>query len=252
MKIVIIGGSGLIGRKLTALLRASGHEVIPASPSSGVDTLTGAGLAEAFNGTHTVVDVSNSPSFEADAVLKFFQTSASNIAATEKAAGVQHHVALSVVGAHLLADEGYMRAKVAQENIIKASGIPYTILRATQFFEFMGGIADASTQGDTVLLPPASMQPIASADVAAELAKVVAAKPVNGFVEIAGPEKLTIADFVERALAAKQDKRKVIADPKGLYFGYPLKDNANALTPSSPNPHIAPTRFADWLTAQTQ
>jgi uncharacterized protein YbjT (DUF2867 family) len=246
MKIVIIGGSGLIGKKLSALLTTAGHEVLPASPSTGVDTLTGAGLAEAFHGAHTVVDVSNSPSWEAADVLRFFETSASNIAAAEKAAGVQHHVALSVVGADRMTNVGYMPAKVAQERIIRNAGIPYSIVRATQFFEFVNAIADASTEGDTVHLPQAHFQPIAADDVAAALADAVAARPTNTIVDVAGPEKLTMAEFIQRSLDAKRDRRKVVADPRGRYYGAQIDDTS--LTPISPNPHIAPTRYSAWLT----
>jgi uncharacterized protein YbjT (DUF2867 family) len=247
MKIVIIGGSGLIGKKLASRLTAAGHEVISASPSTGVNTLTGEGLAEAFKGTHTVVDVSNSPSWEAAAVLNFFQTSAGNIAAAEKAAGVQHHVALSVVGADRMTNVGYMPAKVAQEQIIKTSGIPYSILRATQFFEFVGAIADASTDGDTVRMPLAHFQPIAADDVAAALADVATGQPINGIVDVAGPDKLPIVDFVQKSLSAKHDKRKAVADPKGLYYGGPIEDTS--LIPISAKPRIAPTHFTDWLAA---
>lgn len=249
MKIVIIGGSGLIGKKLTTLLRAAGHEVLPASPSTGVDTLTGAGLAEAFRGAHTVIDVSNSPSWEASAVLNFFQTSARNIAAAEKAAGVAHHVALSVVGADRMTNVGYMPAKVAQEQIIKTSGIPYSILRATQFFEFVAAIADASTDGDTVRVPQAYFQPIAADDVAAALADAVANKPTNAVVDIAGPEKLPMVNFIQKSLNAKHDTRKVIADPRGRYYGAEIEDTS--LTPISRDPRIAPTRYESWLAAHS-
>ncbi len=245
MKIVIIGGTGLVGKKLIKLLTAAGHEAVAASPSSGVNTLTGEGLADAFKGTHTVVDVSNSPSFEATAVLNFFTTSANNIAAAEKAAGVAHHVALSVVGAERMPKVGYMPSKVAQEQIIKTSGVPYSILRATQFFEFVNAIADGSTEGDTVRISQAQFQPIAADDVAAAFADVVLGKPLNGIVDVAGPEKLTMVDFVQKALSAKHDTRKVIADPNGIYFGAPI-DN-DSLVPISANPRIAPTRFDDWL-----
>jgi len=248
MKIVIIGGSGLIGKKVTALLTKAGHEAVPASPSTGINTLTGEGLSEAFKGAQVVVDVSNSPSFEAAYVLNFFTTSAKNITAAEKAAGVQHHVALSVVGADRMADGGYMRAKVEQEKIIQQAGIPYTIVRATQFFEFLAGIADASTQGDTVTLPQAHMQPLASDDVAAAVARVATAAPANDMLELAGPEKLPIADFVQKALAAKHDKRKVVAAADGLYFGASIGDNT--LTPGGAKPLLGDTLFSNWLAAQ--
>ena len=245
MKITVIGGTGLIGKKLVNKLTARGHEAIPASPSSGVNTLTGAGLAGAFTGADAVVDVSNSPSFEETAVLNFFETSTRNILAAEKAAGVAHFVALSVVGADRMASGGYMRAKIAQESLIKASGVPFTILRATQFFEFLGAIADTATQGDTVRLPSALMQPLAADDVAAALADVVLGKPLNDIVEVAGPERLPMADFGRKALAARHDPRNVIADPNATYYGYTIDDNS--LNPGTHNPRIAPTRFDDWL-----
>ncbi|RZU41807.1 SDR family oxidoreductase [Edaphobacter modestus] len=245
MKIVIIGGSGLIGKKLANLLRQQGQDVLAASPSSGVDTLTCAGLAEALKGAQVVIDTSNSPSFEEKAVLNFFETSAGNIARQEIAAGVQHHVALSVVGADRMSSGGYMRAKVAQESIIKASGVPYTIVRATQFYEFLSGIADVSQQDGSVWLPPALMQPMAADDVAAALRDVATAKPANGVVEVAGPEKLPMAEIVKRALTAKHDPRPVVSDPGARYFGYAIDDHS--LIPGGPNPRIAPTRFDDWL-----
>jgi len=245
MKIGIIGGSGLIRKKLTSILLVAGDEAPSPLPVNRRRHPHRSRPLWAFRGAHTVVDVSNSLSFEETAVLKFFETSARNVADAEKTAGVQHHVALSVVGAHRLASGGYMRAKVAQEKIIRSSGVPFSIVRATQFFEFMGGIADASTQDGTVLLPQASMQPMAADDVASELAKIVTGPPVHDIVEIAGPEKLPIADFVQRALAAKHDKRKVVAGPQGLYFGYRLEDNS--LTPGSANPRLGATRFEGWL-----
>jgi uncharacterized protein YbjT (DUF2867 family) len=245
MKIVVIGGSGLIGKKLVNMLRQQGHDVLAASPSSGVDTLTGAGLAEALKGAHVVVDTSNSPSFEDAAVLKFFETSARNIAAAEVTAGVQHHVALSVVGADRMGSSGYMRAKVAQEAIIKASGVPYTILRATQFYEFLATIADFSQKDGAIRLPQALMQPLAADDVVAALAKVVTGKPVNDIIEIAGPKKILMAEIVQKALTAKHDPRKVVSDPNAGYFGYQIDDSS--LTPGDPTAQIGPTRFEDWL-----
>jgi uncharacterized protein YbjT (DUF2867 family) len=244
MKIVVIGGSGLIGKKLIPLLRGRGHEAVAASPSSGVNTLTGEGLADALAGAQVVVDVSNSPSFEDKAVLAFFETSGHNILAAAAAAGVRHHVALSVVGADRLPDSGYMRAKVAQESLIKASNIPYTIVRATQFFEFLGGIAGSGADGGTVRLPEAPMQPLAAEDVAATLTEVAVGAPANATVELAGPEALPIAAFVRRALAAGGDTRAVVADPQARYFGAVL--DARGLTPGA-NPRIGPTRFEDWL-----
>lgn len=245
MKIVVIGGTGLIGKKVVNNLTAKGHEVIAASPSSGVNTLTGAGLAEVFNGAHALIDVSNSPSFEETAVLNFFETSTRNIIAAAKTAGVAHYVALSVVGADRLAGGGYMRGKIAQESLIKASGLPFTILRATQFFEFFGAIADIATQGNTVRLPSALMQPLAADDVAAALADVVLGKPANGIVEVAGPERLSMADFARKVLAARHDPRNVVADPSATYYGYTIDDNS--LNPGTDNPRIAPTRLEDWL-----
>ncbi len=245
MKIVVIGGTGLIGKRLVNELIVKGHEAIAASPSSGVNTLTGVGLAEVFDGTHAVVDVSNSPSFEETAVLNFFETSTRNIVAAGKAAGVSHYVALSVVGADRLAAGGYMRAKIAQELLIKASGLQFTILRATQFFEFLSAIADTATQEDVVRLPSALMQPLAADDVATTLVDVVLSKPANVILEVAGPERLPMADLVRRALVAKHDPRNVIADPNATYFGYMIDDNS--LNPSTHNPRIAPTRLDDWL-----
>jgi uncharacterized protein YbjT (DUF2867 family) len=243
MKVVVIGGSELIGKKLIPLLRGRGHEAVSASPSSGVNTLTGEGLAEALAGADVVVDVTNSPSFEDKAVLEFFQTSTRNILAAEAAAGVRHHVALSVVGADLIPDSGYMRAKVAQERLIQASGVPYTILRATQFFEFLGAIAGPGA--DTVRLPDAPMQPLAADDVAAALADVAVGPPANGVLEVAGPESLSMAAFVGKALAASGDTRSVVADPRARYFGAALDDLG--LRPRGANPRIGPTRFEAWL-----
>jgi uncharacterized protein YbjT (DUF2867 family) len=244
MKIVVIGGSGLIGSKLVNNLRKRGHEVVAASPSSGVNTLTGEGLAGALAGARVVVDVANSPSFEDRAVMEFFETSGRNLLAAETAAGVGHHVALSVVGADRLPDSGYMRAKVAQENLIKASKVPYTIVRATQFFEFVGGIAQSATEGQTVRLPPALMQPIVSDDVAAALADVAVGEPRNGTIELAGPEPIRMDDLVRRLLSAKRDTRTVTTDAHARYFGTELNDRS--LTPGA-NPRIGPTRYGDWL-----
>ncbi len=244
MKIVVIGGSGLIGKKLVPILRKFGHEAIPASPSSGVNALTGEGLAEALAGAQVVVDVSNSPSFVDAAVLEFFESSTRNLLDAEAAAGVGHHVALSIVGADRLPDSGYMRAKVAQERLINASEVPYTIVRATQFFEFVGGIAQSATDGQTVRLPPALMQPIVSDDVAAALAHVAVAEPLNGTVELAGPEPIRQNDLVRRYLVANKDAREVMTDVHARYFGTELNDQS--LTPGE-NPLIGPTRFGDWL-----
>jgi uncharacterized protein YbjT (DUF2867 family) len=243
MKVVVIGGSGLIGKKLVPLLRQLGHEAVPASPSTGVNALTGEGLADALKGADVVVDVSNSPSWADAEVMAFFDASTRNLLAAEKASGVKHHVALSVVGADRMPDSGYMRAKVNQEKVIAAGGVPYTVVRATQFFEFLGWIAGEGGKGDTVRLPTAPMQPLAADDVAAALADVCAGPPANGMVELAGPETASIAEFVGRYLAASGDKRAVVADPKALYSGAVL--DSRGLNPGA-NPRLGPTRFEDW------
>ncbi len=244
MKIVVIGGSGLIGTKLVKNLRQHGHDVVAASPSSGVNTLTGEGLAEAVTGAQVVVDVANSPSFEAKAVLEFFETAGRNLLAAEATAGVGHHVALSVVGTERLLVSGYFRAKMAQETLIKASPVPFTIVRATQFFEFVGSIAQSATDGQTVRLSPALVQPIVSDDVAAALVQVVVEAPLNGTVELAGPEPIRLDELVRRFLSAHRDAREVTTDVHALYFGTELNDQS--LTPGD-NPRIGPTRFEDWL-----
>jgi len=244
MKIVVIGGTGLIGRKLVERLRQRGHEVIAASPASGVDTMTGQGLAEAFAGAEVVVDVSNSPSLQGEAVLKFFQTSGRNILAAELGAGVRHHVALSVVGTERLLESDYFRGKLAQEELIKAGAIPYTLVRSTQFFDFLRGVADAATSGTAVRLSPASVQPIASDDVADALAEVVLGAPVNGTVEIAGPERLALAELVRRYLKVKQDPRTVVEDVEARYFGAVLNDST--LVPGD-KARIGRTYFEGWL-----
>lgn len=246
MKIVVIGGSGLIGKKLLPLLRQRGHEAVSASPSSGVNALTGEGLAGALAGADVVVDVSNSPSFEDKAVMEFFVTSTRNLLAAEREAGVGHHVALSVVAADRLPDSGYMRAKVAQEELIKAGRVPYTIVRATQFFEFLGAIAGSATDGGAVHLPTAPMQPLAADDVAAALADIAGAAPADGTVELAGPEALPMAEIVGRFLAATGDARTVVADPEARYFGTAL--DGRGLTPGA-NPRLGPSRFEDWLSS---
>jgi uncharacterized protein YbjT (DUF2867 family) len=244
MKIVVIGGTGLIGSKLVEKLRDAGHEAVPASPDTGVDTYTGEGLAQALEGAQVVVDVSNAPVWDDEAVLDFFQTTSRNILAAETATGVSHHVALSVVGTDRLPDSGYLRAKLAQEEAVQAASIPYTILRATQFFEFIGRIADSSTEGDTVRLAPVLFQPEAADDVAAALADVAVSAPVNGIVELAGPETFRFDDLVRRVLGARNDPRRVTADVHARYYGTELDEHS--LTPGS-NARIAPTRFEDWL-----
>jgi uncharacterized protein YbjT (DUF2867 family) len=248
MKIVVIGGSGLIGSKLVEKLDEAGHDPLPASPDSGVDTLTGEGLQEALEDAQVVVDVSNAPAWDDAAVMNFFQTSSRNILAAETAAGVSHHVALSVVGTDRLQESGYFRAKLAQEEAIKAASIPYTILRATQFFEFLSRIADSSTDGDTVRLPPVLIQPEAADDVAAALADVAVSAPVYGIVELAGPEPFRFDELARRVLSAKNDPRRVTADVHARYFGAELDEHS--LTPGD-NPRIAPTRFEDWLSQST-
>lgn len=248
MKIVVIGGTGLIGAKLVAILKQKGHEVLPASPRVGINTLTGEGLAQALAGAHTVVDVANSPSFEDAAVLKFFETSGRNLHAAESAAGVKHHVALSVVGTDRLPDSGYFRAKLAQEKLIEAARIPYTIVRATQFHEFVGPIAQSGAAGQAVRLPPAMMQPIASDDVAALMADYALAAPVNGMVEIAGPEAISMSDLAARFLRATGDDREVIADPTALYYGAKVDDSS--LTPGK-GPRLGTVSFDDWLKRTT-
>lgn len=244
MKIVVIGGTGLIGTKLVNSLRKIGHEVVAASPRSGVNTITGEGLATALAGAQVVVDVANSPSWEDKAVLDFFETSGRNLLAAEAAAGVGHHIALSVVGTERLLASGYFRAKMAQETLIQASPVPYTIVRATQFFEFVDGIVQSATDGQTVRVSPARVQPIVSDDVAAALVQVVIGTPLNGMVELAGPEPIRLDELVRQFLSAQGDTRKVTTDVHALYFGIELNDQS--LTPGN-NPRIGPTRFEDWL-----
>jgi uncharacterized protein YbjT (DUF2867 family) len=249
MKIVVIGGSGLIGKKVVANLRQRGHEVLAASPSTGVNAVTGEGLAQALAGARVVVDVANAPSWEDDAVLAFFEASSRNLAAAEAAAGVGHHAALSVVGTDRLLGSGYFRAKMAQEKTIKASPIPYTIVRATQFFEFVGGIAQAATQSSEVRLPPALMQPIGAADVAAAMADVAVADPLQGTFDLAGPEAIRQDDLVRSFLQATGDARSVVTDPKALYYGLAVDDRS--LMPDG-KARLGPTRFADWLKQSRQ
>lgn len=247
MKIVVVGGSGLIGKKLVNRLRELGHETVAASPSLGINAMTGEGLAEALRGAEIVVDAANSPSFADDDVLEFFRTTTRNLLAAEVEAGVKHHVALSVVGTDGLLQSGYFRAKMAQEELIQASAVPYTIVRATQFFDFAEGIAYTATEGDTVRLPTAWVQPIASDDVAAALADYALEAPVNGIVELAGPDKLPLDEFVRQSLKAKQDQRQVVADTNARYFGTELQEHS--LVPAGDHPRIALTRLVDWLAA---
>lgn len=244
MKIVVVGGSGLIGSKVVSQLREHGHDVLAASPKSGVDTLTGVGLAEAVDGASVVVDVSNSPSWEAAAVLSFFETSTRNLLAAEAKAGVGHHVALSVVGSERLPESGYFPAKIAQEELIKASSIPYSIVRATQFFEFVTGMADAATDGDTVRVPPASIQPVASADVASAVASVAEGAPLGGTVELGGPDRFTFEELIGRSLSARGDRREVVVDPNARYFGAKLDERT--LVPDD-GAWLGETRFENWL-----
>src|SRR5579859_4812184 len=248
MKIVVIGGSGLIGSKLVKRLREHGHEAVAASPDSGVNTLTGQGLAEALKGASVVVDVSNSPSWEDAAVMEFFETSTRNLLAYEAAAGVGHHVTLSVVGTERLLESGYFRAKMAQENLINGSSIPYSMIYATQFFEFVKGIADFSTVGDKVLLPPALIQPMAADDVATAVGRVAMGSPVNGAVEVAGPEQFRLDELVRRFLAARKDPREVVADPHARYYGVELSETT--LVPGD-DAQLGETRFETWLSQTT-
>jgi uncharacterized protein YbjT (DUF2867 family) len=244
MKVVVIGGTGLIGSKLVALLRGRGVETLAASPDSGVNTLTGEGLPAALAGAQVVVDVANSPSFEDAAVMSFFETSSRNLLAAEAAAGVRHHVVLSVVGTDRLQDSGYFRAKLAQERLVKASGIPYSILRSTQFFEFMGRIADSGGDGRSVRVSPSLVQPIVSDDVVAALADIALGPPANDTVEVAGPERVRLDELVRRVLSARHDEREVTADVHALYFGAELNDQS--LIPGS-DARIGATRFDTWL-----
>lgn len=248
MKIVVIGGTGLIGSKLVEKLRAGGHEALAAAPDTGVNTLTGEGLAEALDGADVVVDVANAPDWDDAAVLDFFQTTSRNVRDAEVPAGVKHHVTLSVVGADRLHDSGYMRAKLAQEETSENGTIPYTILRATQFFEFIARIADSGADGDTIRLAPVFIQPEAADDVAAALADVALSPPVNGIIELGGPEQFRLDELARRVLEAKNDPREVAPDAHARYFGAELADHS--LTPGS-NARIAPTRFEHWLRQST-
>jgi uncharacterized protein YbjT (DUF2867 family) len=244
MKVVVIGGTGLIGSKLVAILRGKGHEVLAASPDSGVNTITGEGLAEALAGAQVVVDVANSPSFADADVMKFFQTSGTNLLAAEERAGVKHHVALSIVGTDRVADSGYLRAKVAQENLIKNSRVPYSILRSTQFFEFIGRIAPPTQKGESIHISSALFQPILSTDVVAALADVTLGAPLNGIVEVGGPERFRMDDLVRRVLRANGDEREVIGDTHARYFGAEINDQSLV---ASPGARIGAKRFEEWL-----
>jgi len=244
MKIVVIGGSGLIGSKVVKRLTEKGHEVFAASPKTGVDATTGQGLDEALAGAEVVVDVSNAPSWEDAAVLAFFENAGRNLARAEKKAGVRHHVALSVVGTDRLQDSGYFRAKLAQERLIITSGIPYTIVRATQFFEFLGAIAAEAADQKSVRLPNAGFQPIAADDVAQAVADAVLGAPVNGTIEIAGPERLPLSEFIARYLKATHDPREVASDPQAPYYG--VRVNDRSLVPGD-NPHLGTIRFDEWI-----
>lgn len=244
MKIVVIGGTGLIGSNIVNRLRFDGHEVVAASPKTGVNTLTGEGLAEALANAKVVVDVSNSPSFEDQAVLNFFETSGKNLLAAEYEAGVEHHLALSIVGTDRLPDNGYFRAKVAQEKLIKAFKIPYSIIRATQFFEFIEGIINTGNHGGLIRLSPALFQPIAADDVAATLADCAVRAPINGTIEVGGPDRFPLDEVARKFLSARDDKRQVIADVHARYFGSELNDRSLVTADGA---HIGPTRFQNWL-----
>jgi uncharacterized protein YbjT (DUF2867 family) len=244
MKIVVIGGSGLIGGRLVEILRSEGHTAVAASPRSGVDTLTGRGLAEALRGADAVVDVTNSPSFADDDVLRFFETSTRNQLEAERAASVRHHVALSVVGTDRLPESGYMRAKLAQERIVESGGVRFSILRATQFFEFLGAIADSGFDGTAVRVPPALMQPVAARDVSRALADVAVAAPLEGMAEIGGPERLRLDELVGQLFRDRHDERPVVADREALYYGTPVDDGSLV---AGDGARLGETRFADWL-----
>ena len=247
MKIVVIGGTGLVGSKVVARLGGLGHEAVPASPDTGVNTLTGEGLAEVLAGAQVAVDVSNAPNWEDDPVMQFFQTSTRNLLAAEATAGVGHHVALSVVGTDRLTESGYFRAKLAQEKLIEASSIPYSIVHATQFFEFVKNIADDATDGNLVRLPPALIRPMASDDVASEVARVAVGPPANGIVEVAGPEQFRIDELIRGMLKASNDPREVVADPHASYFG--ITPSERTLIPG-PDARITTTRFDAWSAAR--
>ncbi|HEX5695160.1 MAG TPA: SDR family oxidoreductase [Acidimicrobiia bacterium] len=244
MKIVVVGGTGLIGSKLVTRLAEQGHDALPASPNTGVNTLTGEGLPEALEGADVVIDVSNSPSFEDAAVLEFFETSTRNLLAAEEEAGVGHHVALSVVGTDRLAESGYFRAKIAQEKLITESPIPFSIVRATQFFEFIGGIADAATEGNTVRVAPVLIQPMAADEVASAVDRTAVGSPINGTIDVAGPEQFRLDELIRKVLSARRDPREVITDPTAPYFGAHLGERT--LVPED-GATLAETTIEDWL-----
>jgi uncharacterized protein YbjT (DUF2867 family) len=249
MKVVVIGGTGLIGSKLVTKLREHGQEVVAASPATGVNTLTGEGLAHALKGASVAVDVTNSPSWGDAAVLKFFETSTRNLLDQEEAAGVRHHVALSVVGTERMLESGFFRAKLVQENLIKASAIPYSIIRATQFFEFVKKIADLSTEGNKVRLPPVLIQPMAADDVASAIDRIAMSSPVNGTAETGGPEQFRLDELIRRDLAARKDPRAVISDPHARYYGIQVSERT--LVPND-DAQLGETRFDDWLNQSTK
>lgn len=246
MKVVIVGGTGLIGRKLGAILKSKGHEIVSAAPSTGVDSVSGKGVAEAISGADVVVDVTNSPSFEEQAALEFFRRSTGNLLSAAKAAGVAHYIALSVVGADRIRDSAYLRAKRVQEELVEAGGVPYSILRATQFFEFLDAIAGEGAKGEAIYLSPAKFQPVAADDVAATLADIAMAAPKNGAVELAGPEASGLAEFIQSYLSSKGDSRRVIPDPGATYFGAVL--DQDGLAPAGQF-IPGPTRLSDWVRA---
>jgi uncharacterized protein YbjT (DUF2867 family) len=251
MKVLVVGGSGLIGSQVVAQLTELGHEAVPASPRSGVNAITGEGLAEAVAGVHTVVDVSNSPSWADDDVLEFFTTSTRNLLEAERAAGVAHHVALSIVGADRATESGYMRAKVAQEKVIVESESPYSIVRATQFFEFVDGIADSLADGDTVRAPHGAFQPIAAADVATAVTRAAAGDPINGVINIAGPDKQGMDDFIRARFAATGDARQVVTDADARYYGAVL-DERSIVPVDGEELTVYPTSFSDWMASQAR
>lgn len=246
MKVVIIGGTGLIGRKLATKLQSGGHQAVAASPSTGVNSVTGEGLKEVLTAADVIIDVTNSPSFEENAVLEFFRSSTEHLLSAAASAGVSHYIVLSVVGSDRIRDSGYLRAKRVQEELIESGGVPYTVLRATQFFEFLKAIADGGTKGNACYMSPAKFQPVAADDVAATLAEIATAQPKNGVVELAGPEALSMAEFVQKFLSSIGDKRKVIPDPEAKYFGAVL--DKDGLAPSGQFV-VGRTRFAEWARA---